>query len=533
MEEQEKKAPSLKSQSAWLMTAKTIGFVFSFLLPLFIYRLLTQSEAGIYKQVFLVIMSASSILPMGVSMSAFYFLSRETMRRPFYIANILLFNFLVGGLACLTLFLYPQLLGNLFQDAEMTRLAPHIGLVIWLWIFSAFLEIVAIANQEPRLATTFIVLSQLTKMLLMVTAVLVFGTVDALLNAANLQALLQTIILLGYLNSRFKGFWHSFDWKLFGAHLKYAIPFGFATILFFLQNESHNYFIGYRFSSAEMAIYAVGCFELPLLGMLYESIAAVLLPRMSQLQMEDKKREMVELAARASEKLALVYFAFYAFFLVVAEDLITTMFTKAYLASVPIFLINITLLLFYVWITDPIIRAFEHLGRFILKVRICIVICLFTTLWFGINYFDLRGMIAIVVSLAIIERTISAYKAWQTIGARWEDVGLLKNVGKIAIAAFIAGVATFLFRWEFRQFAASAANLIIENLSLTLEQHLTDSLAGIIVLASSGLLFAIVYVFLTNYFEVISDDEKQFVKNFFEKLSKPLKNIQTRTRLIR
>ncbi|MDQ3180076.1 MAG: oligosaccharide flippase family protein, partial [Acidobacteriota bacterium] len=260
---------------------------------------------------------------------------------------------------------------------------------------------------------------------------------------------------------------------------------------------------------------------------LYESIAAVLLPRMSQLQMQGKRREMIELAARASEKLALVYFPVYAYFLVVAEDLITTLFTKTYLESVPIFLINITLLLFYVWITDPIVRAFEHLGRFILKVRLFIVICLFATLWFGINYFDLRGMIAIVVAMAIVERIITAYKAWQTIGASWNDVVLLKNVGKIAFTAFIAGVVTFLFRWEFRQSVSSAANLITENFALALKQSLSETLAGVIVLASSGILFAIVYMILANYFELISDDEKRFVKKFFSNLTKPFKKTQT------
>lgn len=505
------------------MSAKTVGFVLSFLLPLVIYRRLTQSEAGIYKQVFLVITNATSILPLGISMSAYYFLSRETTRRPFYIANILLFNFVVGGLACIGLFLYPQALGNLFQDAEMTRLAPRIGVVVWMWIFSAFLEVVAIANQEPRLATVFIIFSQLTKMLLMVSAVLIFGTVDALLNAATFQALVQTVILFVYLNSRFSNFWRSFDGKLFVSHLKYALPFGFAAILWFLQSESHNYFIGYRFSSAEMAIYAVGCFELPLLGMLYESIAAVLIPRMSQLQMQDKKREMIELAAQASEKLALVYFPVYAYFLVVAEDLITTLFTKTYLASVPIFMINITLLLFYVWISDPIVRAFEHLGRFILKVRLFIVICLFATLWIGINNFNLRGMIAIVVATAIIERIITTYKAWQTIGVSRKDVVLLKNIGKIAFAAFIAGAVTFLFRWEFRQFAASAANFLIGNFTANFRESFSETLAGLIVLGSSGILFALIYMILANHFDLVSDDEKRFVKNFFNNIAHSLK----------
>ena len=132
MEETQEKRSSLTSQSAWLMFAKIIGFVLSFLLPLLVYRRLSQGEVGIYQQVFLVIISANGILPFGVSMSAYFFLSREPEHKPFYIFNILLFNFVVGGLACLFLSIYPQFLGNLFGDPEMTRFAPRIGIVIFL-----------------------------------------------------------------------------------------------------------------------------------------------------------------------------------------------------------------------------------------------------------------------------------------------------------------------------------------------------------------------------------------------------------------
>ena len=75
------KTPSLKSQSAWLLFAKTVGFAFSFLLPLLVVRFLTQDEVGVYRQVFLVIANANAILPLGVAISAYYYLSRETTRR--------------------------------------------------------------------------------------------------------------------------------------------------------------------------------------------------------------------------------------------------------------------------------------------------------------------------------------------------------------------------------------------------------------------------------------------------------------------
>src|ERR1051325_10121430 len=98
---QGKKPASLREQSAWLLTAKVVGFAFSFVLPLLIVRYLDQEQVGNYRQAFLIITNAVIILPLGFSMSAYYFLARESERRGAAILNILLFNFVVGGLACL------------------------------------------------------------------------------------------------------------------------------------------------------------------------------------------------------------------------------------------------------------------------------------------------------------------------------------------------------------------------------------------------------------------------------------------------
>ena len=61
-------------------------------------RYLTQEKVGLYRESFQVIMNAVMILPLGFSMSAYYFLSREKERRPAAILNILIFNFFIGGL---------------------------------------------------------------------------------------------------------------------------------------------------------------------------------------------------------------------------------------------------------------------------------------------------------------------------------------------------------------------------------------------------------------------------------------------------
>jgi O-antigen/teichoic acid export membrane protein len=509
-EDLEENKTSLTSQSAWLLFAKTIGFALSFVLPVMVFRTLSKAEIGIYNQVFLVIVTVSGILPFGVSMSAYYFLSREKERKPFYIFNILLFNFVVGGLACLFLGLYPQILQIIFKDPEMSHFAPQIGVVIWLWVFSSFFETVAIANQEARLATAFIISGQLSKAVFMISAVYFYGTVGAMLNAATIQAVLETIALFVYLNSRFKGFWNSFDKELFAGHLKYALPFGLAGILWILQTEAHNYFIGYRFSPEEVAIYRAGCFQLPLLVLLYESISSVMIPRMSQLQSEGKNREMIQLTIRAMEKIALVYFPTYIFFFITAYTLITTLFTKNFADSIPIFLINITLLPFYVFIGDPIVRAYESLARFILRIRILIIILLLLTLYFGIQYLDLSGMITIVVITSLFDRFCSLGKIWKTVGAQTSDIHLLKNVGKTAIAAILAGIPTYFVYNYVKLYTPDIAREISVLFFDTLKQSWVEVISGGIALGLTALIFVPVYLFFINYLGVVSDEEKGF-----------------------
>ncbi len=516
--------PSLKSQSAWLLFAKVTGFVFSFLLPLLVVRFLTQDMVGVYRQVFQVIATAVAILPLGVSISAYYFLSRETERRGSAVFNILIFNFLIGGAACLALFAYPQILGNIFQNAEITRLSALIGVVIWLWIFSAFLETAAIANQEPRTATAFIILAQFTKAFFMVGAVVWFGSVEAFVYAAILQAALQTLVLLSYLKSRFPRFWTKFDFAFFREQLIYALPFGFAGLLWTLQTDIHNYFVGYRFSAAEFAVYAYGCFQIPLIAMLSESVTSVLIPRMSRLQSENDKPEMIRLTVRAMQKLAFFYFPIYVFLIITAQTFVVTLFTRNYAASVPIFIINLTLLPFMVWAVDPIVRAYTELGRFLLTLRIFIFIALVAALYFGIQNLNLSGMITIVVVATIIEKFISSIAVLRKLEVKTTDIYLLKDVAKTAVCAIVAGVFTFLFYWQFRESVAAFGANLAQNAFGFSKLSVVDFVSGALVLGVCFLIFAPIYLVCANYFGIIEKDEKRFVSeklSFLTKIFKP------------
>ncbi len=512
MSNEHQNAPSLRNQSAWLMFAKTIGFFFSFALPFFVVRLLPQDEFGIYRQSFIVLTNIVSIFPLGFAMSAYYFLSREKEIRTSAIFNILLFNFFAGGIAFLTLWLYPDLLVLIFKSEEMKRLAPLIGLASWIWIFSVFLETVSVALKETRAATIFIILAQMSKAVLFIAAVVYFETVESIIWAAIVQGIVQTIILLLYLNSRFPRFWLSFDLKFFIEHFQYAIPFGLAAILWTFQTDVHNYFVGHRFSDAEFAIYAVGCFQLPLVSLFSESIGSVLIPRMSELQVAGDKKEMIRLTARSMQKLAFFFFPLTVFLMITAETFITTLYTKNYLASVPIFVLNLCLLPFFTILSDPIIRAYKELGRTLLKFRIFVFIGILALLYYGIHHFSLIGMMGIVVFGGIVEILLGAALLIYKLEVNWGDLNKLSGYGKTALISIVSGLVTAVFYYYVKIPAAGFVVKMIVSSFGEASRVPQGFISGVFVLGISFAVFLPIYLFLSNLWDVIDDDERHAVR---------------------
>ena len=192
------KGGSLTAHVSWLMCAKTIGFAFTMALPMVLVRRLDQAQFGVYKQLFLVIATSVTVLPLGFGMSAYYFLPREPERQRETVLNILLYSLVVGCLVCAAFFLWPAVLDVIFHQPGLTGYAHLTGCVILLLIFSQALEIIPIAHGEMKVASAMIVGIQVTRTGIYLAAVLVFGSVKALVWAAVAQGILQTGVLWWY-----------------------------------------------------------------------------------------------------------------------------------------------------------------------------------------------------------------------------------------------------------------------------------------------------------------------------------------------
>src|SRR5260370_12662819 len=153
---------SLTISASWLLMARTVSFVFSLALPLFLVRHLSQTEFGLYKQAFLVVNRVVTIAPLGFGLSALYFLPREPDKQRSTVLHILLFNVVVSGLVCLALMVRPSLLQLIIGGPQLVSYAPALGLLILLWVITSPFEFIAMACNEMKMSSAIIIAVQLS-----------------------------------------------------------------------------------------------------------------------------------------------------------------------------------------------------------------------------------------------------------------------------------------------------------------------------------------------------------------------------------
>jgi O-antigen/teichoic acid export membrane protein len=383
-----------------------------------------------------------TILPPGFAMSAFYFLPRCGREPGSVVFNIVLFHSMIGGLVGLVLLVYPGLLEVIFGSHELVVHAPGLALLVFLAIATSVLEIIAVANGEVAVAARLIVVTFLAKTLLLLGAVWLVPSIEALITAAALHYVLQGALLFWYLGTRFPRFWAARDWPMLRAQMGYTLPLGAAGMLSMAQLDLHSYFVARSFDAATFAIYAVGCFQLPFLQIVNESIGAVMIPTVSRLQLENQPGEIVQLVARMMRKLAALYFPLYACLLVTGREFVTVLFTERYQASWPIFAVNLTLIPLCILTAacDPVLRAYPAYTSVLVRIRVALVAVSVLGLWFVTAQHWLLGAIVVMVGVGLVDRLTVSVMLARVLHVGWRDLALFRDVAKLAAAAGVAGL---------------------------------------------------------------------------------------------
>ncbi len=493
----------LTRRAALLMAANVVATVIAFALPLVLVRTMNQTEYGLYKQAFQIMTTALCLLNLQVAVSVFYFYERAPGRKLQVTLNVILFYGLVGAMIFLIFLAWPGWVTLIFQGAELVPHIPLLGLAIFCWLVSTNLDAVPIAAGDVRMASALIVLSQFTKSVVMIIAGLVFGSLDAILIAAVIQSLMQTAFMALYIRRRFGRFLAAVDWRLFKSQIGNALPFGVGGVAAIVQNDMHNYFVSHYFDPATFAIYAVGCFQLPLLGMLVTSFASVLNPELAKHKEGNDYRAIIDLWMDVIRKLAFFFAPAFALLFVLRREFITLIFTENYAESVPIFAVNLFCLPLGITVHLHVLRLFDQLKFFRLKLYLALIPMTLGALYAGLRAGGMIGVAVAVVSIQTLDAGVTLAVVSRELGMSRRDLKLLAPLLRIAAAAAAAAMGALGARLTLRNAGAPATFLIC------------------------AAVFGLVYLITALVVGAVSEEEKANLSNLWEVLSRRGRRFQT------
>ena len=484
------------SRAAWLTTANTIAFGLSFIAPLLLVRTLSQTEFGVYKQVFQILMSTISALNLQVASTAYYFMPRAPEKKLQVMINVLAFYSAAGALVAALFIFYPECALLVFESGDLPAHMPLLGVTILLWMVSSNLEVVPLALGDVRMSSAFIVIAQLTKSALTVSAALVFHSVGAMIWAAAIQGMLQILFMIAYIHRRFgrrsgKGSWRirdAFDLELFKAQIGNALPYGLGGFAQTAQGDLHSFMVSRYFPPAGFAVYSAGLFQLPLLGLLTASFSSALIPEVSRLAAAGEQRAIIPIWLNAVRKLALVIVPACALMFVLRYEIITLLFTNAYSEAAPLFGIYLFSALLPITLTGSPIRAHEEFKFFRFKLHLALLPVTFGALYVGIHSAGLTGAVGALVGLQTLEAAIVVTAVGRRLGFIASDMRHLASALKTALATAAATLAAFAVKLPLAR-AGAPVKLVL-----------------------CGAAFGTVYIFAAHALGAVTSEEKMEIR---------------------
>jgi len=366
-----KESMSLTRQSQIIILGQALSFCFNFLVPIVVVRFFDVAQYGVYKQLFLLVMTILLILPFGSIESLFYFIPRNRDEKIHYVTQTVCLLIVADIFFLLIMFSTGKYILTLLNLSQLYIYYIPLGLYIALMVMSLPFEKVLLIQGDVKASSVVTVISEISKGICIVAAIVLTRSLAIMLYAILAFAAIRMIVFFYYIVSmQLLSFSRSvISFERIKIFLNYSFPFGMSVAVATLRRYLHQYFVSFLFSIQDFAIFAAGSFQLPLMKLTYKTVSNVILIKISESQKHRKYNEIVEIWLNSARKLALIYFPITFFFIIASKEFITIIFTARYLESIPVFIVTLLQLPLNVFITQSVLKAFAE-TRYIFKLNV-------------------------------------------------------------------------------------------------------------------------------------------------------------------
>ncbi len=441
------KSDSLTKQATFLMAGRFLAMPLVFIVPIVLVRVFSVEEFGIYKQLYMIFYILLPIIDLGISQSLFYFIPKYQEQRDRILSQTFLLQ--VPIIVCLTVtfIIFSTEIGAIFSsDGEsLGNYIPLQGIFVLLWHLSNIFENLLIVEKKAFQAGAVTFFSESARALVSIVIGLAGGSLEHLMLGLVVTSILRCLVMGWYLKSSMS-FSFSLKADMLRSQICYSIPFGLAVIVNTFMLFSHQYIVSVSGGLAEFAIYAVGCFSLPVIAIVTDSVAKASLVRMSEAARLDNSAEIIsEVIHNSIRKLWILFFPVFVFLFIMAEEFIIILFTEAYRDSIPVFRVFILMIPLSALLVQHVPRALAA-TRFILVNN---VIALFLSVALCISLFHFMGLVGAAagfISANLLWRIMFILKCGSLLQISIMRLLPLKSMTTVTLTVLLIGASVYFLK---------------------------------------------------------------------------------------
>lgn len=424
-----------------LTVANMVDFGLQFLLPIMLVRLLDTAAFADYRLAWLAIGTAMAVAPFALPRSLFYFLPRTQLseRSPYVHQSFVL---LVATGFCAGVLLAPW--NPLIPDnlRHMTGAAWFLPAFLTLWVAASLIEFLPNAEGNVPSQARIIVLLAILRVVGVGLGAL-SGKVEVVFGCLLAYALVKFLFAYGYIG------WN-YGWKVWrvqrtslGVQLAYVVPFGLSSALFLLRGQADQWVAAVLFSPASFAAFSIGIVVMPLVALIRNSVNNAITPRLSALESSSDQTGMLRLNQRANTATTFVLLPFLALVAVLADHLVTLVYTAKYAAAADVMRINVVALL-GVAVEVSTLTIVLNQGRFLLKVDFLLLLVGIAAGYAGALLFGLPGAALGNVLTLGLGNAFSFWRVSRLTGVPISKLQQWTIIGRVAFASLMAAVAAWI-----------------------------------------------------------------------------------------
>ncbi|HZN94593.1 MAG TPA: oligosaccharide flippase family protein, partial [Myxococcales bacterium] len=444
-------------------------------IPLVLARSMELHEYGTYKQLFLISQTLSYLLPFGMAQALYFFIPRADARRP-YLVQTIAFLTVTGSLAALALLAFDARIAGALSNPALVGYRFEQAVYVVCFMASSTLEISLTTQGRTRRSAAAYLVSDTVRALAMVVPVLLGLGLKGLMVATAAFAALRYAAAWGVVLRSGPG--PLLDRRKLAEQLAYALPFGAAMLVSVPQYYAHQYVISSSVSPELFAIYAVGCFQLPVVDLLYTPTSEVLMVRLGELDKQGRAGEGAGLFREATARLSLAFFPLAAFLFTAAPELIDALFGHRFAAAVPLFRVGVIGVVLAIMPMDGVLRARDRtrflFGAYLAKAAITVPL-----VWAGVRHFGMLGGVGSWALAEVFGKAVLLSRIPRALGTPFRRCVPWAQLAKASgAAALAAGGVVAVRAFAHPAYAGLPAGLLWRALPL----------------ATAGVLFAIGYL---------------------------------------